>query len=73
MSRKEARMDRCTRAVGSSRRDEAACAKGRDTFTAANIKRAAGMTEISLRVTCAVVGFKTRSEKEYWLWPGCSR
>lgn len=62
MSRKEARMDRWTSAVGSSLRDEAACAKGRDTFTPANIKRAAGTTEISLKVTCRVGGFATSSE-----------
>lgn len=64
MSRREARMDRWTRAVGSSLRDDAACAKGRDTFTPANIKSAAGMTEISLKVTCRVGGFTTSGEKE---------
>lgn len=73
MFRKEARMERWTRAVGSSLRDEAACAKGRDTFTPANIKRAAGTTEISLSVTCRVGGFKTRIEKEvpteFWVPP----
>lgn len=56
-------MELWTRAVGSSLRDEAACAKGRDTFNPANIKRAAGMTEISLRVTCRVGGFTTRSSE----------
>lgn len=47
-------MERWTRAVGSSLREEAACTNGRDTFNPAKIKRAAGMTEISLRVTCGV-------------------
>lgn len=45
-------MDRWTAVVGSSRREDAACTKGPDTLATAKRRSAAGMTLISLRVTC---------------------
>lgn len=45
-------MERWTAVVGSSRREDATCTKGSDTLATAKRRSAAGMTLISLRVTC---------------------